>query len=115
MSATGTVILYHQISEPGKPGTGGDFVAHGDKVNAYAIEGGQVLPIHIKGQVLANGEGTNAVLVADKGSTPLTDVRALPRPARPCNKPTAKSLIGRVSWTRDPYRSMSPADPLPVG
>ncbi len=55
---------------------GGDLVTHGDKVNTYAVEGGKVLAVDIKGKVLANGEGSNAVLVADKGSTPLTNVRA---------------------------------------
>jgi hypothetical protein len=35
-----------------------------------------VIAIDIKGKVLAHGPGSNAVLVASKGSTPLTNLRA---------------------------------------
>ncbi len=35
--------------------------------------------VDIKGQVLANGEGSDAVLVADKGPTPPTNMRASAR------------------------------------
>jgi len=59
-----------------KLGVGGSLVTHGAKVTTYAVEGGKVLAVDIKGEVLANGEGSDAVLVADKGSTPLTNVRA---------------------------------------
>ena len=55
---------------------GGNLVTHGAKVTSYAIEGGKVLAINIKGQVLANGRGSDAVLVSGNGSTPLTGVRA---------------------------------------
>lgn len=55
---------------------GGDLVTHGDGVNTYAVEGGKVLAIDIAGRVLATGKGSNAVLVAGQGSTPLTHVRA---------------------------------------
>ena len=55
---------------------GGNLVTHGAKVTTYAVEGGKVNTIDIKGEVLANGQGSNAVLVSDKGSTPLTKVRA---------------------------------------
>jgi hypothetical protein len=34
-----------------------------------------VSAVDIKGKVLAHGQGSNAVLVADKGSTPLTNLR----------------------------------------
>ncbi|MBN8735415.1 MAG: hypothetical protein J0H27_04000 [Xanthomonadales bacterium] len=55
---------------------GGNLVTHGTKVTTYAIEGGRVNAIDIKGEVIADGESSNAVLVADKGSTPLTKMRA---------------------------------------
>ncbi len=55
---------------------GGSLVTHGAKVTTYVVEGGKVLAIDIQGQVLAHGEDSDAVLVADKGSTPLTGVRA---------------------------------------
>jgi hypothetical protein len=55
---------------------GGDLVTHGAKVTTYAIEGGKVVAIDIKGKVIAHGQNSNAILVADKGSTPLTNVRA---------------------------------------
>jgi len=54
----------------------GDLVTHGAKVATFAVEGGKVGAVDIKGQVLAHGKGSNAILVADKGSTPLTRVRA---------------------------------------
>lgn len=54
----------------------GNLVTHGAKVTTYAVEGGKVLAIDIKGEVLAHGQGSDAVLVADKGSTPLTRMRA---------------------------------------
>lgn len=54
----------------------GDLVTHGAKVTTYAVEGGKVGAIDIKGKILANGQGSNAILVAQKGSTPLTNVRA---------------------------------------
>lgn len=54
----------------------GDLVTHGAKVATYAVEGGRVGAVDIKGRVLAHGRGSNAVLVANKGSTPLTNVRA---------------------------------------
>jgi hypothetical protein len=55
---------------------GGDLVTHGAKVSTYAVEGGKVNTIDIKGQILAHGKDSNAVLVSNKGSTPLTKVRA---------------------------------------
>ena len=55
---------------------GGNLVTHGAKVTTYAVEGGRVNAIDIQGEVIANGQGSDAVLVADKGSTPLTRVRA---------------------------------------
>lgn len=54
----------------------GDLVTHGAKVATYAVEGGRVGAIDIKGKVLAHGRDSNAVLVANQGSTPLTNVRA---------------------------------------
>lgn len=54
----------------------GNLATHGAKVTTYAVEGGKVIAIDIKGKVLAHGQGSNAVLVADKGSTPLTNLRA---------------------------------------
>lgn len=54
----------------------GDLGTHGAKVTTYAVEGGKVIAVDIKGKVLANGQGSNAVLVADKGSTPLTNLHA---------------------------------------
>lgn len=55
---------------------GGDMVTHGANVATYAIEGGKVGAIDIKGQILAHGKNSNAILVANKGSTALTQVRA---------------------------------------
>lgn len=55
---------------------GGNLVTHGAKVTTYAVEGGKVNAIDIKGEVLAEGHGSDAVLVSDKGSTPLTNMRA---------------------------------------
>ena len=54
----------------------GDLVTHGADVATYAIEGGKVGAIGIKGKVLAHGQNSNALLVTNKGSTPLTNVRA---------------------------------------
>ena len=54
----------------------GDLITHGANVVTYAVEGGKVGAIDIKGKVIAHGNGSNAVLVADQGSTPLTNVRA---------------------------------------
>lgn len=54
----------------------GDLVTHGANVSTYAIEGGKVGAIDIKGKVLAHGKDSSAVLIADKGSTPLTHVHA---------------------------------------
>ena len=54
----------------------GDLVTHGAKVTTYAVEGGRVDAIDINGKVLAHGRDSNAVLVAAKGSTPLTNMRA---------------------------------------
>lgn len=56
---------------------GGDLVTHGADVATYAVEGGKVNAIAIKGQVLAHGQRSNAIVVSDKGSTPLTNVRAV--------------------------------------
>lgn len=55
---------------------GGDMITHGANVSTYAVEGGKVHAIDIRGRVLAHGEGSNAVLIRDQGSTPLTNVRA---------------------------------------
>ncbi len=54
----------------------GDLVTHGANVVTYAVEGGVVHAIDIQGKVLAHGQGSNAVMVTGKGSTPLTNVRA---------------------------------------
>lgn len=54
----------------------GDLVTHGANVVTYAVEGGRVAAIDIGGKVLAQGQNSNAVLVANSGSTPLTNVRA---------------------------------------
>ncbi|WP_189339676.1 hypothetical protein [Rhodanobacter denitrificans] len=54
----------------------GDLVTHGANVTTYAVEGGKVGAVDIKGSVLAHGKDSDAVLVAGKGSTPLTNVRA---------------------------------------
>ncbi len=54
----------------------GDLVTHGARVTTYGIEGGRVGAVDIKGRVLSHGRDSNAVLVAKKGSTPLTNVRA---------------------------------------
>lgn len=55
---------------------GGDLITHGANVTTYAVEGGRVDSIDIKGRVLAHGQNSNAVLIANKGVTPLTNVRA---------------------------------------
>ncbi|MFP5405429.1 MAG: hypothetical protein ACLGHY_03490 [Gammaproteobacteria bacterium] len=56
---------------------GGNLVTHGAKVTTYAVEGGKVNAIDIKGQVMAHGAESNAVLVNERGTTPLTNVRAV--------------------------------------
>lgn len=61
---------------------GGDLVTHGADVTTFAVEGGKVNAINIKGQVLAHGERSDAVRVSDKGSTPLTNVRAVAKAGR---------------------------------
>lgn len=58
---------------------GGDLTTHGANVTTYAVEGGKVSAVDIKGRVLATGEKSDAVLVSKGGSTPLTNVRALAR------------------------------------
>lgn len=55
---------------------GGDLVTHGARVTTYAIEGGTVRAVHIEGEVIANGDESDAVLLAGAGSTPLTNIRA---------------------------------------
>lgn len=55
---------------------GGDLLTHGANVTTFAVEGGQVNGVAIKGQVRAEGQGSDAILVNHGGSTPLTDVRA---------------------------------------
>lgn len=55
---------------------GGDLETRGDHVTTYAIEGGKVLAVEIKGEVVARGRGADAIRVADGGSTALTGVRA---------------------------------------
>ena len=50
---------------------------HGADVTSYAVEGGKVNAVDIKGQVRANGKDSDAVLVSKKGATPLTNVRAV--------------------------------------
>jgi hypothetical protein len=55
---------------------------HGTDVTTYAVEGGKVGSIDIKGRVLAHGERSDAVLVSKKGSTPLTNVRAAAKAGR---------------------------------
>lgn len=55
---------------------GGDLTTHGANVTTYAVEGGMVNAVDIKGRVQANGENSDAVLVSKGGSTPLTNVRA---------------------------------------
>ena len=55
---------------------GGDLVTHGADVATYAVEGGKVDAIDIRGKVIANGRNSNAIVVVNKGATPLTNVRA---------------------------------------
>lgn len=64
---------------------GGDLITRGANVSTYAVEGGKVNAVDIKGQVRADGEQSNAVIVSQKGSTPLTNLRAVAR--------TGKSLV----------------------
>ena len=61
----------------------GDLVTHGPNVTTYAVEGGKVTAIDIQGKVVAHGQGSNAVLVSDKGSTPLTHVHAIADAGKP--------------------------------
>jgi hypothetical protein len=64
---------------------GGDVTTHGAHVTTYAVEGGKVNAIDIKGRVLANGDQSDAVLVSKGGSTSLSNVRALSK--------TGKNLV----------------------
>ena len=59
-----------------KLAVGGDLITHGADVTTYAVEGGRVNAIDVKGKILAQGRNSNAILVDHKGSTPLTNVRA---------------------------------------
>lgn len=63
----------------------GDLITHGANIATYAVEGGKVGRLAIKGKVLAQGQNSNAVVVSNKGSTPLTNVHALAR--------TGKALV----------------------
>lgn len=54
----------------------GDLITHGAEVATYAVEGGKVGAIDIKGKVIANGRDSTAVVVVKGGATPLTNVRA---------------------------------------
>ena len=56
---------------------GGDLTTFGANVTTYAVEGGQVKAIAIRGQVVAHGEHANAIVVSEGGVTPLTGVRAV--------------------------------------
>jgi len=55
---------------------GGNLVTFGADVATYAVEGGKVGEVDIKGEVLSHGQESIAVLIANKGSTPLTNVHA---------------------------------------
>ncbi|MBS0365487.1 MAG: hypothetical protein JSR67_06660 [Proteobacteria bacterium] len=63
----------------------GDLVTHGANVATYAVEGGKVSALDIQGRVLAHGQNSSAVLVTNRGSTPLTNVRA--------SAPAGKALV----------------------
>jgi hypothetical protein len=56
---------------------GGDLITHGADVTTFAVEGGKVGAIDIKGRVLANGKNSDAISVSKSGATPLTHVRAV--------------------------------------
>jgi hypothetical protein len=62
---------------------GGNLVTFGANVATYAVEGGKVGAIDIKGEVIAHGQDSNAVLVASRGTTPLTNVRAKAKAGKP--------------------------------
>lgn len=61
---------------------GGDLVTRGADVTTYAVEGGRVNAIDIKGRVIAEGERSDAVLVSKTGATALTNVRAVAKAGR---------------------------------
>lgn len=82
---------------------GGNLVTHGAKVTTYAIESGKVVAVDIKGEVLANGQGSDAVLVANKGSTPLTNVRARAKAGKPLVQ-SGGDITDRTGFSEVPSR-----------
>jgi hypothetical protein len=65
-----------------------EFAARVEGIPAQAVSGGTALKFDIKGQVLANGLGSDAVLVSDNGPTPLTGVRMPRQAVRWCKQET---------------------------
>ena len=59
-----------------KLAVGGDLITNGADVTTYAVEGGRMNAIDVKGRILAHGRNADAIRVDNKGSTPLTSVRA---------------------------------------
>lgn len=55
----------------------------GDNVTSYAVEGGKIGSVDIKGTIIANGQNSNAILVDNKGSTPLTNVHSIAKAGIP--------------------------------
>ena len=49
---------------------GGNLETHGDKVITYAVEGGEVRALDIKGEVIAHGQGSTRVQISDGGTSP---------------------------------------------
>ena len=61
---------------------GGNLTTHGAQVTTYAIEGGRVAAVRIGGQLVAEGQGSNAIVITAGGSTPLTNVQARAKTGR---------------------------------
>ncbi|WP_205959688.1 hypothetical protein [Ramlibacter humi] len=61
---------------------GADLVTHGANVTTFAVEGGKVNAIDIKGEVVAHGDGSDAVMVSKKGTAPMANVRAVAKSGR---------------------------------
>lgn len=55
---------------------GGNLETHGAGVTTYAVEGGKVEAIDVRGEVVAHGQKSEAIRIDKGGATPLTNVTA---------------------------------------
>lgn len=55
----------------------GGITTYGENVHSYHVEGGIVHELMVKGDVVANGEGSVAIAITNNGQTPLTNISAV--------------------------------------